>query len=329
MKRGFFFFCLIWTVLTVMPLCLYRIQSTPAHSTPTEAMPIKSTASSEPQANGFLPAYLSVYVTGEDKIISMDTEEYIWGVVAAEMPASFHEEALKAQAVAARTYLANRLQTKNETHPDAHICTDSTHCQGWCSRTDARAKWVQDADFYENKLNTALLQTREKILTYEEKPILAAYHALSSGKTNDASDVWGKSVPYLPSVSMEEDRLREKYFFEVRYTAEELCAVLAGHGYNVASLADIGTPIYNDAGYILRIALGNKTVSGADFRSLLALRSAAVTLVRRENEILFQTRGYGHGVGMSQYGADSLGKNGKNFQEILAYFYPGTTLIPE
>jgi stage II sporulation protein D len=123
--------------------------------------------------------------------------------------------------------------------------------------------------------------------------------------------------------------LREKYFFEVRYTAEELCAVLAGHGYNVASLADIGTPIYNDAGYILRIALGNKTVSGADFRSLLALRSAAVTLVRRENEILFQTRGYGHGVGMSQYGADSLGKNGKNFQEILAYFYPGTTLIPE
>lgn len=330
MKRGFIFFCLIWTVLTVSPLCFYRIQGLPsAELVPQAPIQTDSLSDNNTQANGFLPTALSVYITSEDKIISMDTEEYIWGVVAAEMPASFHEEALKAQAVAARTYLANRLQTKNEKHPDAHICTDSTHCQGWCSRTDARAKWVGDADFYENKLNTALSETREKILLYEEKPILAAYHALSSGKTNDAVDVWGKKVPYLVSVPVEEDRLREKYYFEVRYPKDALCTLLGEHGYPITSISDIGTPVYNDAGYMLRIGIGEKSVSGADLRNLLALRSAAVTIVRQEDAVLFQTRGYGHGVGMSQYGADSLGKNGKSFLEILSYFYPGTTLIPE
>ena len=281
---------------------------------------------------------IRVYVHTQDKIVEMNMEEYIKGVVAAEMPAEFELEALKAQAVAARTYAYGRMKkiygAKDDVHKGADICTDPGHCQAWISKEEAFKKWkVFSSLRYWNKISRAVSETRGMLLLYNSTVVNPVFHANSGGKTENAEDVWeGGPVPYLKSVISkgEEDsgdferstdigiedfqsKLKERYP-QMKLTQKDI-------------MKDIKILNLTEGGRVKTIKIGNTSIKGTDFRSLFSLRSANFTLEKGgEETIKITTKGNGHGVGMSQWGANHMAKNGAGYEEILKYYYTGVKL---
>lgn len=267
----------------------------------------------------------------------MDLEEYIKGVVAAEMPADFDLEALKAQAVAARTFAYGRMsgayRSKQGVHDGIDICTDSTHCQAWMSAESAKKRWgILFASRNWSKIERAVNETKGLIIVYQGDVINALFHASSAGRTENAEDVWeGKSVPYLRSVAssdgsskgyittvtISEDELTEK--LQEAYPEEELPESLAD---------DIEVIDITEGGRVKTLRVGNIIMKGTEFRSLLGLRSACFSISSGdEGQISITTTGHGHGVGMSQWGANALAKTGGTFSEILRHYYTGVDIV--
>ena len=268
-------------------------------------------------------------VQGNDgQITEMDLNEYLWGVVAAEMPASFSQEALKAQAVAARTYALHRGPTSN--HPDADLCTDYTCCQAWIAKEDALSNWGDNAAFYANKITTAVAETGNQVILYDGQLIDAVFHSSSGDTTQDAVEVWGNSVPYLQSVASPEGEDVPNYQTEVTMTAqafqEAFLAVHADAALGEDPAAWISDVQYTEGGSVHTITIGGVTVTGAQARQIFSLRSATFTVSYAGDTFTFAVTGYGHGVGMSQYGADAMAKEGKTYQEILLHYYTGVTV---
>ena len=266
---------------------------------------------------------------------AMELEDYLWGVLAAEMPASFQEEALKAQAVAARTYTLYHLAHPKETHPEADVCTDYSCCQAWISRADRLAQWPEEEQqSYADRITAALEATQGQVLTWEGEPILAVFHASSAGKTRSAQAVWGRSVPYLVSVdSPEGEEDAPNYYSVVTLTAQEFSDLFLA-AYPAADLSGpcedwFGTPETDDSGAPAAFTVGGVTVTAQELRSLCSLRSATFEVECGEDKITFYVTGYGHGVGMSQYGANVLAEQGMTYSEILAHYYPGTELTAQ
>lgn len=270
----------------------------------------------------YLPATGSVHV--------LPLEEYLIGVVAAEMPARFSPEALKAQAVAARTYAVQRLALSRQgkgVHPGADVCNDPGHCQGWLDEAEMRRRWgLVGYWFYRRKVAAAVAATRGLVLTYQGRLIDPVYHAASGGRTEDAQEVWGRSVPYLRSLPSpwEEDSPHDPA--SVTLPASEVARRL-GLAWDPQKPFPLRVVAYTASGRVKSVLAGGKLFSGPDFRRLLGLNSTYVKWEQRSGDFIFQTRGYGHGVGMSQYGANGLARRGKTFREILAYYYPGTQLV--
>ena len=259
---------------------------------------------------------------------SMDLNTYLWSVVAAEMPAEFEQEALKAQAVAARTFaLAN---THKDNHPDADVCTDYACCQAWISRADAEANWGSNAVEYSNRITTAVAETADEVVLYDGQPIQAAFHSSSGDTTQNAVEVWGYDAPYLVSVSSPEGDEVPDYHSQKSLTDQEFRDLVLA-AYPEANLgADpgqwAGAPTYNNGGTVATMTIGGVELSGSQVRTLFNLRSACFTLEHTDGMFTFSVTGFGHGVGMSQYGADSMAEAGSTYLDILQHYYTGVTV---
>jgi len=248
------------------------------------------------------------------QVVTMTLEEYVTGVVAAEMPASFHPEALKAQAVAARTYALNLLARNKK-------LTDTTSTQVYKDPNQLKKLWGSSYDTYYKKITNAVKKTKGVVLTYQGKYIYAVYHSTSNGKTEDASEVWNVSYPYLKSVDSSWDKKVSSYQKTVTKNFTELNKIL---GIDCNETTEIKI-IRNDSNRVSEVILAGKKYRGTEFRNLLGLRSADFDITKENDKIKITTKGYGHGVGMSQYGANEMAKQGNNYKKILNHYYTNIT----
>lgn len=264
-------------------------------------------------------------VLKDDNIIELSAKDYIFGVVAAEMPALYHEEALKAQAVAAYTFACYRKNSSSDN--DYDITADGDTAQCFITRDEAKTRWGKKADEYAKKIDDCISAVEGELLCFDNQPIFAAYHAISPGKTNPCTDVWNKDIPYLKSVDSASDCMAEGYLSEAEFTAQEIAEKLKSisdaSGEAQSYFSDIST---GDNGYVKQIKYCGNLVSGSQITKLLDLRSSNFTLQFTDNKFVFTVKGYGHGVGMSQTGADYMAKQGHTYKEILLHYYNGATL---
>lgn len=250
----------------------------------------------------------------------MDLEQYVCGVVLAEMPADFEEEALKAQAVVARTF-AWKAKVTGGKHGDGSVCTNSRCCQGYLP--EERYVRYYGTEEAAAKVKEAVYSTREMIITYEGELIEATYFSSSGGATEDAVAVWGNSYPYLTSKeSPESDTQGEQSVaFSSAYLEKKLHV----------ELGEDPKDWFQDwqktpGGGVANVNIGGRSFSGTELRELLGLRSTVFSVTIKNDVVFFQTKGYGHRVGMSQYGAEAMAVEGKSWEEILKYYYSGVTL---
>lgn len=244
----------------------------------------------------------------------MALEDYVLGVVLAEMPAFFETEALKAQAVVARTYAL-----REKRHQSADICTDHTCCQAYC----APEAYAGGGEALE-KVRNAVLTTAGEVVTYQGALIEATYFSCSGGKTEEAIAVWGQSVPYLQAVDSPGEEKAANYLKTVSMSASEFSAAFGGLSGVPSSW--IGKITYTKGGGVDTIYIGGSIYKGTQVRQKLALRSTAFVITVVGSSVTITTKGNGHRVGMSQYGADAMAVAGSNYGEILAHYYPGTLL---
>ncbi len=275
---------------------------------------------------------LNVYIKDEDRVVKMSKSQYLKEVVSAEMPADFELEALKAQAVAARSYLESRRNAYKasgppEEHKGAEICTDSAHCKAWISESKRRELWGTDADKNWDKISRAVDDTAGQVITYNGEVISAVFHSTSSGKTEASKDVWGGDRPYLVSVDSPGDKVSPKYKSKVEITLSEFEKIAEENIPEVDFTKGIIDGIKrSDAGGITEITVGGVKIHGTKLRSIYGLRSTNATIEISGDSVVFDVKGYGHGVGMSQYGADYMAKNGNDYREILTTYYRGTEI---
>ena len=254
-------------------------------------------------------------------IHDMDLEEYLVGVVLAEMPAEFELEALKAQAVVARTYALKRMTTGNK-HPQNAVCTDPACCQAY-RETDA---FLQDGNAEQlQKIRLAAQETKGRVLLYNGNLIEATYYSCSGGRTEDAQAVWGAEIPYLQSVESPGEESATHYIDTVQFSAAEFSRLLDRElpGNPATWIGDVS---YTEGGGVDRIYIVNQEYQGTQLRRLLDLRSTAFVITAAGDTVTITTKGYGHRVGMSQYGAEAMALTGSNYTQILAHYYPGTQL---
>ena len=254
----------------------------------------------------------------------MTMEAYLTGVVLAEMPASFEPEALKAQAVVARTYTRRRMEGSK--HTTAAVCMDPGCCQSWRSESDYLDSGGRERDL--QKVRQAVADTDGLVLRYDGKLIDATYFSCSGGSTEDAVAVWGQDVPYLQAVQSpgeeEAPRFTDSVSFSPAQLAEKLGLTAGGDPGNW-----FGAVTHTDGGGVDTMVILGKEFTGTGLRSKLGLRSTAFEVTVTGKTITFTTRGFGHRVGMSQYGAQAMAKAGSTCAQILAHYYTGTELVRE
>ena len=265
---------------------------------------------------------------------SVPVRDYLIGAVGAEMPASYEPEALKAQVIASHTY-AERIRRQNAAHPDpalkgADFSDDSSSYQAFCSPSELRAFYGDAYEESSKKIAAAVDAVSDLLLYYENEPIVAAFHAYSSGQTESAKAVWGKDLPYLTSVSSQGD-CNAPQFETVQCippdTVKEALRRLRPKMTLPENPADwFGIPKTSDAGTVLQITCGSETWSGQTLRDALSLRSACFSVKYDDMQFIFTVRGYGHAVGMSQYGANVMAQSGSTYEQILMHYYAGASL---
>lgn len=252
----------------------------------------------------------------------MPMNEYIIGVVAAEMPAEYEIEALKAQALAAMSYTRYILKYKDS------ISTDSNENQGYMTKDDMQKAWGENFDKNYKKIKSAVDAVSGLYLEYDGEPILAAYFAVSSGKTENAADIWGKEYKYLTAVSSDGDTLSPGYESSKEISYDELKAKAKQiDKITDASQPPVGEIIRTDTGSVITAEIYGAKFTGSEIRNMLELPSANFEAEEDEDILVFTTKGYGHGVGMSQYGADYMARQGADYAEILFHYYPNTQIV--
>ncbi|MFD2672050.1 stage II sporulation protein D [Marinicrinis sediminis] len=274
---------------------------------------------------------VTVYVTKQKRIDTLSLERYVRGVVAAEMPISFQLEAMKAQAIAARTYIIRRLhhQDNSQVPVEGAIVTDTVWHQAFVSEEELKQRWGTQYTAHMNKLTRAVNETRGWIATYEDQPIEAAFFSTSNGYTENAEDYWSQAVPYLKSVASPWDvDISPKYEQQLSLPYEEVREKL---GLPLTQRGGVAAPDYQvlseTAGHRIReIRIEGKTFTAREVREQLGLPSTDFEWKNDQNHVQITSFGYGHGIGMSQYGAEGMARAGKSAEEILKYYYQGTEL---
>ena len=255
----------------------------------------------------------STYVTvnrSNGTIINIELETYLIGVVASEMPASFNIEALKAQAIVARTYTLKRIS-------EGKVLTDTVSTQVFKDDNELKNMWGTSFNTYYNKIKNAVNSTTDMYITYNEYYIDAVYHSTSNGHTEDAVNVWGNDIPYLKSVESNWDKSAVSYERTVTFTLNDFNNKL-GIDINKNSNIDL---IRNESNRVSLISIDNNTFDGITFRSKLGLRSTDFNITINEDNVVITTYGYGHGVGMSQYGANGMSNSGYSYKDIINHYY--------
>ncbi|MBR5586731.1 MAG: stage II sporulation protein D [Clostridia bacterium] len=287
--------------------------------------------SAESESPSISTKTVSVFFKSKDKVERVLLEEYIPGVIAAEMPASFPLEALKAQAVASRSYILDKIASggnKIAEHKGADICTDSTHCKAWISKEERFEKWAEsEREKNWTKICTAVQETAGEYMSFEGKPITAVFYAISSGTTERAADVWGSDIPYLQNADSHQDKNAPDYRSSAEFSKEEFRKKIMSEFPDIF-LGKSPSGWYHDeirssGGAVLSCRLGDTELKGTDVRRIFGLRSHNYTLTYKEGKFIFDVVGYGHGVGMSQWGAKFYADEGKNYRDILRIYYKG------
>lgn len=274
------------------------------------------------------PSTVKVMSVDSQNITELTLEDYLLGVVAEEMSASYHEEAIKAQIIASHTLLEHTKLHKTEDLGDADITDDYKTHQGYLTVQEQQEKWGDNYTLYSEKIKECIAQVGHLILEYDGEPITASFHAISNGKTENASDVWGGSYAYLVSVDSEGDKLSPKYLTEASFTFEKFKKIMAQQNVELADDPEkwVEKITNTETGMVKEIIIGGKTFKGTEVRKLFSLRSSTFECNVNESNVLFKVKGYGHGVGMSQYGANYMAEQGKTFEEILAHYYKGAQI---
>ncbi|MFA9560201.1 stage II sporulation protein D [Evansella sp. AB-rgal1] len=267
---------------------------------------------------------ISVFRSEKEVIEEVLFEDYIVGVVAMEMPARYDLDALKAQALAARTYIIQHLTSENVLGlPDGADVTDTELHQVYASEDELRERWGAEYEKNIARVKQAVFETQGKVITFNGQPITASYFSTSNGYTENSEDYWTHEFPYLRSVESPWDLDSPRYLGEKTIPVSDfqsrLSVTLSGQ--------TAGTVLDRTAGgNVARVEIGGKEFTGREIRNLLDLDSTDFTLTRRGNNIIIETRGWGHGVGMSQFGADGMAKEGYTYQEIIEHYYAGVTI---
>lgn len=273
---------------------------------------------------------VEVYISKENKVEKVPLEDYVLSVVSSEMPASFHEEALKAQAVLARTFVINKMISGCSNIKEGDIC-DTTHCQAYLDINKRKESWGKNGEEYLKKIQEAVKKTEGEILSYNEELVrYPQYFSTSSGNTEDAIAVFSEDVPYLKSVESLGEEISPKYESEVNISINDFKNKIKESipnstlGDNIKEEIEILNR--NTGGTVDDIKIGKTIIKGKDFRKIFSLNSANFTLEFSESVVSIKCLGYGHGVGMSQWGANVMGKNGKKYDEILEHYFKGSKI---
>lgn len=283
---------------------------------------------------GELP--VRVWVPGTQAVETLPLEVYLTGVVAAEMPATFHPEALKAQAVAARTFAVRQMRVFGgpgcREHPDADVCGDPQTGQAWQPLAARRREWgLLDGWRFTRKIQNAVRETAGLILVYQGAPIDAVYHSTSGGRTEAAAAVWGNDVPYLRPVESPWETASPHWRSTKAMSLADFARRLQVDAKVVRQLPQgqcFARIEPSPGGRVGRATVGDRTFTGPELRQRLELPSTWWSCQRQGDRVVFAIRGWGHGVGMSQYGADGMARQGHTYEAILRHYYPGTTLRP-
>ncbi|HZH60382.1 MAG TPA: stage II sporulation protein D [Metabacillus sp.] len=269
------------------------------------------------------PVDVPVYRSQTKKIESIPLEEYVIGVVASEMPAEFETEALKAQALAARTYITKQLMNGPISAPEGSIVTDTQMHQVYKNTEELKAIWGDDYDWKLQKVTEAVAATQGKILTYKDEPIDASFFSTSNGYTENSEAYWQEAIPYLKSVESSWDEKSPKFYDKKIITIKEFENKL---GVNLdTSSGSIGKITELTPGKrVAKVEIDGKQFTGRDIREELDLKSTDFTWEIKGDSVVIETKGFGHGVGMSQYGANFMAEAGKTYEEIVSHYYNGT-----
>ncbi|MBQ4320681.1 MAG: stage II sporulation protein D [Oscillospiraceae bacterium] len=327
------------SLLTLLiPTAISAIRPLPEMDTVPSSPPPSPSAASAPAAPSpanmetTADSQITVQLLTDDGILTLAMDDYLFGVVAAEMPADFAEDALCAQAVAARTTTLHHMTgADHPAHPEADICSNASCCEAWLSEDALQARWGDAYEENARKVQSAVHSTDGVVVTYDSAPALCVYHSSSAGVTESSADVWGGALPYLVSVeSPESPDSVPGYVTTVSVPQTEFRDVILDNfpDADLSGLPEewIRDVTVTDGGRIGEMTVGGVHIAGTTIRNLFSLRSAAFTVEMTYENVVFTVTGYGHGVGMSQYGANILAGDGTPWQEILAWYYPGTEL---
>ena len=262
------------------------------------------------------------------EVRELPMNEYLQAVLRAEMPASFEQQALCAQAVAARTYTLYKLQNGGNHGDTADICGDSTCCQAYLDKDAAAKNWGAQTELYEAKIENAVSMTDGQVMLYQDQPILAVFHSSSAGLTKSSGEVWTQDLPYLQSVTSPENGGEiPNYYSRVELTEAEFRETfLKAHpeaDFSAAPQQWVTGLTVTEGSNVQSVTIGGVTVRGAEVRRIFSLRSASFEIEVKDGNVVFYVTGFGHGVGMSQYGANEMAKQGSGWQEILEHYYTG------
>lgn len=291
---------------------------------------------------------ITLLLSETNEIVKINLDDYIMGVIVGEMPVSYNLEALKAQAIVARTYTLNKILNSPGSHENADMCDNINHCQAYKTKEYALSCW-EDKEENEkwNKIKTAVLETSDMVITYNGTLINAFFHANSGGKTEDIANIWGhERIPYLISVDSDEDELLDKVKIsyadvdkimsekypnyiklltntQMDWNTNESNPELEKEEYGKSNLKILEK---NSSGRVSKLQISNTVIEGTEARSLFGLRSTLFDIQFKGDGIIFETMGYGHGIGMSQEGANNMASKGANFEDIIKHYYSGVRI---
>lgn len=307
------FFILLLVIIPMFYSVIYRLNQEAPEQTEDKSLPVQQQ---------FLPleseeTMVTVFRVKNNKYDELPLEEYLIGVVSGEMPASYDLEALKAQAVAARTYTLNIMETESAIY-------DTVQHQVYMDQAQLKERWGNDFDQYYNKVKQAVDATKGEVIEYNGERIKPLYFSISNGYTENSEDYWSNEIPYLKSVNSEWDKTAPTYEQVVEFDLKTLHSK-----FNNSKLTKNDFKILSrtEGQNVDEVLIGDTVYSGREVRELLGLRSSDFSFEFKDNKVFITTHGYGHGVGMSQYGANELAKMGKNYVEILQYYYQNVNII--
>lgn len=320
--KGLNLFAVSVLTLTIMLVPLARLPKGEAKQTAAGFVSMPSSVTKGEEGKKFVyNTYVRLYDEQKNTTEKVELREYIYGVVAGECPMLYHEEAIKAQIVAAKTYTLYRMKANANAEYD--VTSDPETSQKYITREQAYKNWGSKAEEYNNRLEGLLNEVYNYCVLYNDEPILAVYHAISAGKTEDCKNVWSSALPYLVPVVSEGDKLADGYLSEQKLTLAEANGILKPEGITATELAS-ATATRTDSGNVLAVTVGEKQITGPSIAKMFSLRSNNFDVTLTDEHLIFTVRGYGHQVGLSQNGANYFANQGSSFVDILTHYYSGT-----